>query len=297
MTYSIVARDPDTGALGVAVQTAWFGVGSIVPWARAGVGAVATQSFAEPAYGPRCLAALADGFGAPAALDQAVAADDTPAVRPVGVVAADGSSAALTGESCIDFAGHITGDGFTVQANMMASDTVWQAMSDAYLGSSGPFAGRLLTALRAAQAEGGDASGMISAAMLIVGPARTHEWEGRLLDVRVDQSSDPLGDLAELITAAGAYSAIDTGFTALERGAGNAALADADRALAALPRDENVQFLRAGALFASGDIDGGRAALHELIAKRPTWTTILRGYAARGMLELPPGVGLDDLPA
>ena len=295
MTYSIVARDPDSGALGVAVQTAWFGVGSIVPWARAGVGAVATQSFAEPAYGPRCLAALAAGLGAQAALDQAVEADDTPAVRQVGVVAADGSAAAMTGESCIDFAGHITGDGFTVQANMMAAATVWPAMADTYLASSGPFARRLLATLHAAQAEGGDARGQISAAMLIVGAARTHEWDGRLLDIRVDQSADPLGELAVLLDAAEAYRRIDDGFTALESGAGDAALAEANGALPALPRDENLQLLRAGALFASGDVAAGSAALRELISNRPSWATVVRSYVMRGLIPLPPGVRPDDL--
>jgi uncharacterized Ntn-hydrolase superfamily protein len=168
MTYSIVARDPATGALGVAVQSGTFGVGAIVPWARAGVGAVATQAFAEPAYGPRCLAALAAGAAAPAALEQATAADQAALVRQVGVVAADGTVAARTGEWCIDHAGHLLGDGYTVQANMMASPQVWPAMAAAFGSAAGPFPRRLLAALTAAEQAGGDARGVMSAALLVV---------------------------------------------------------------------------------------------------------------------------------
>lgn len=295
MTYSIVARDPETGALGVAVQTAWLAVGSIVPWARPGIGAVATQSFAEPAYGARVLAALAEGLGAQAALDEAVRADDSPSVRQVGVVGADGSTAVWTGASCIDYAGHVTGDGFTVQANMMASDAVWPAMAEAYLGATGAFPQRLLATLVAAQAAGGDARGVMSAAMLVVDGARTHEWAGRLVDVRVDQSADPLGELAALLAAADAYKRCDDGYSALDSGAADTALADASAALAALPGDENVRFLRAGALFAAGDIEAGRRELRALVDARPSWLTILRSFAEKGLLQLPPGLGAEDL--
>jgi hypothetical protein len=155
MTYSVVARDPASGALGVAVQSCFFAVGAVVPWARPGVGAVATQAFADPAYGHRCLDALAAGSSAAEALDKASAADPAAFLRQVGVVAADGSVAAHTGAGCIDHAGHRTGDGVAVQANMMASPSVWPAMADAYAYATGPR--RLLAALDAAQAAGGDA--------------------------------------------------------------------------------------------------------------------------------------------
>src|SRR5437763_809597 len=201
MTYSVVARDPATGMLGVAVQSCYFGAGAIVPWARPGVGAVATQAIAEAAYGPRCLDALAAGAAAPAALEQATAADPGAGVRQVGVVGADGTVAAMTGDWCIDHAGHLAGDGFTVQANMMASPQVWPAMADAFTASGEPFPRRLLTALTAAQAAGGDARGVMSAAMVVVAARPAESWAGRLVDLRVDRSGDPLGDLERLLTA------------------------------------------------------------------------------------------------
>jgi len=149
VTYSIVARDPGTGLLGVAVQTAMFAAGASVPWARAGVGAVATQAITEGAYGPRCLDVIQGGASAPAALAQGQSADEAALLRQVGVVAADGSVAAMAGEWCIDHAGHLLGDGFAVQANMMASPAVWPAMAEAYQSSPEGFPRRLLAALEA----------------------------------------------------------------------------------------------------------------------------------------------------
>ena len=155
MTYSIVARDPESGALGVAVQSCMFGVGAVVPWARPGVGAVATQAIVEPAYGPRCLDALATGASAAESLDKAVAVDPASFLRQVGVVGADSTVAVASGEGCVDHAGHVVGDGFAVQANMMASTEVWPAMAEAFAVSSDSFPRRLLAALNAAQAAGG----------------------------------------------------------------------------------------------------------------------------------------------
>jgi uncharacterized Ntn-hydrolase superfamily protein len=177
MTYSIVARDPASGTLGVAVQSCFFCVGAVVPWARPGV-------------------------------------------------------AATTGAGCIDHAGHSTGDGFTVQANMMASPSVWAAMADAYTAATGPLPRRLLAALEAAQTAGGDARGVMSAALVVVGSTA---GDGRLVDVRVDRSSDPLGDLARLLDAADAYDRFNRGVDKLFRGDAHAALADVDAGLGILP--------------------------------------------------------------
>src|SRR5262245_10035099 len=167
MTYSIVARDEVSGELGVAVQTCMFAVGSAVPWARAGVGAVATQAIGEAAYGPRCLEGLATGATAAEALAAARDIDPLAVMRQVGVVGVDGTAAAATGELCIDHAGHVVGDGFAVQANMMSTPEVWPAMAAAFRGSSGPLAHRLLAALVAGEAAGGDARGRMSAALLV----------------------------------------------------------------------------------------------------------------------------------
>src|ERR1700730_7764461 len=159
MTYSIVARDPPTGELGVAVQSHWFSVGTVVTWAEAGVGAVATQSFPEPAYGPQALALLTTGLDASTALAALIAADADRERRQVAIVDAGGKIAVHTGEGCIAEAGHATGAAVSVQANMMASASVWPAMLDAYMAAQGEFAERLLAALDAGEAAGGDVRG------------------------------------------------------------------------------------------------------------------------------------------
>jgi uncharacterized Ntn-hydrolase superfamily protein len=308
MTYSIVARDPQTGLLGVAVQTAMFAVGSTVPWARAGVGAVATQAMAEPAYGTRCLDALQAGASAQAALDQAMTADQAALLRQVAVVDANGSAAAFTGEWCIDQAGHIVGDGFAVQANMMASPDVWPAMAAAYgsaapmpeAGSSGldggdrandeaawSFGRRLLAVLEAAQAAGGDARGVMSAALIIVAGQPAEPWAGRLVDLRTDRGEDPLGQLRRLLDAAEAYARFGSAVDALAGGDARAALDAADRGLVLLPGEENLRFIRSGALLAAGDEEAGRAVLRALIDDRPSWAVVVRGFAAKGLLTLP----------
>src|SRR4051812_38242037 len=167
-TYSIVARDPRSGELGVAVQSHWFSVGSVVPWVRAGVGAVATQSIAEPAYGPRALDLLAGGATAPDALARLTREDAEADVRQVAVVDGEGKVACHTGARCIAFAGHAPGDGWSVQANMMRSDSVWPAMADAFPTAQGALAERLLATLEAAEAAGGDVRGRQSAALVVV---------------------------------------------------------------------------------------------------------------------------------
>jgi uncharacterized Ntn-hydrolase superfamily protein len=296
MTYSIVARDASTGQLGVAVQTCMFGVGAIVPWARPGVGVVATQAFAEAAYGPRCLDALAAGASAPVALSSATEADAMSMLRQVGVVSADGSVAATTGDFCIDHAGHIQGGGFTVQANMMASPAVWPAMETAFTQASGPLAHRLLAALAAAEEAGGDARGRMSAALVVVeGDPPSSPGAGRLVDLRVDRSDDPVGDLSDLLVASDAYAAFNRAVDQQFGGDPPAALAILDTALALLPAEENMLFLRAGALVASGRVDDGLSLLRSLIAARPSLEVVVRGFAAKGLITLPDGVSIDDV--
>jgi uncharacterized Ntn-hydrolase superfamily protein len=295
MTYSIVARDPVTGDLGVAVQSGTFGVGTVVPWARPGVGAVATQAIAEPAYGPRCLDTLAAGSSATAALEAAATADAASFLRQVGVVAADGTVAAVTGEGCIDHAGHLLGDGFTVQANMMASPRVWPAMADAFTAAVGPLPGRLLAALEAAQRAGGDARGMMSAALLVVGGQPADPWAGRLVDLRVDRAADPVADLRGLLDASDAYALLAQAVGELFGGGADAALSHVMAGLGMLPGEENLRFLRAGALLARGDLAGGRNELRSLLATRPSWEVIIRSFAAKGLLAVPPDISVDTL--
>jgi uncharacterized Ntn-hydrolase superfamily protein len=202
-TYSIVARDPDTGDLGVAVQSHWFSVGSIVSWAEGGVGAVATQSIAEPAYGPRLLERLRSGEEPRAALDVLLAGDEMASVRQVAAVDADGRVAVHTGEGCIPHAGHLEGDGFSAQANMMASPEVWPAMQEEFTAGAGPLSRRLLATLRAAEDAGGDVRGRQSAALLVV-PAEGDPWH-TVADLRVDDHPDPIEELGRLLDLHDAY--------------------------------------------------------------------------------------------
>jgi len=296
MTYSIVARDASTGELGIAVQTCYFGVGSIVPWARPGVGAVATQAMAEKAYGPRCLEALGSGADAGEALAQAQALDPMPALRQVAVIGAGGTTAVATGEMCLDHAGHAVGDGYSAQANMVSSPEVWGAMATAYERAIGPLPRRVLAALEAGEAAGGDARGRMSAAVLVVdGQVAEDPGGGLVVDLRVDRSEDPLGDLARLLDAADAFAAYDRATDQLFGGDPAGALATIDGALALLPGEENLRFLRSGALVASGAVDEGVAEVRALVAARPTWEAIVRSVADKGLLTLPASVAIDDL--
>ena len=210
MTYSIVARDPATGELGVAVQSHYFSVGSVVPWTESGVGAVATQAFAELSYGPLGLELMRAGKSAPEALRELVAADSGSTRRQVAMVDASGDVAVHTGDLCIAYAGFRTGNGVSVQANMMERDTVPDAMLAAYESASGPLADRLLAALDAAEAEGGDIRGKQSAAMSISsGEKQDAPWKEDKLDLRVEDHPDPLVELRRLVQMHRAYRLAD----------------------------------------------------------------------------------------
>jgi uncharacterized Ntn-hydrolase superfamily protein len=296
VTYSIVARDPETGALGVAVQTCMFAVGATVPWARAGVGAVATQAFAERAYGPRCIASMAAGRSAAEAMTEARGQDPAAAMRQVGVVDAAGEAANFTGELCISFAGNQRGDGYAVQANMMATRDVWPAMASAYEGGSGPFARRLLGALAAGEAAGGDARGAMSASMKIVdGERRDDPTDGVIVDIRVDEHEHPLDELARLLTASDAFAHYFRAVDAIAAGDLEGLRREIGAAHELLPDEENILFVRAGALFFDGRIDEGQAALRALVAARPSWATVIRSFAEKGMIAVPPGFDLEAL--
>src|SRR5207248_3701279 len=210
MTYSIVARDPDTGELGVAVQSMYFQVGPVVPWAEAGVGAVATQSVVNVAFGPLGLELMRGGLSAEQALAAVLAGDAEPEGRQCAMVDAAGRVAAYTGPRATAAAGHRTGDGYSCQANLMERDTVWDAMAAAYENAAGrPLAERLIEALRAAEGEGGDIRGRQSAALLLVSGRPTGRlWEDRLMDLRVEDHEDPVEELARLVRLRTAYLAL-----------------------------------------------------------------------------------------
>jgi uncharacterized Ntn-hydrolase superfamily protein len=272
-TYSIVARDPDSGELGAAVQSHWFSVGSIVTWARPGIGAVATQSIAEPAYGPRLLDALARGAVPGDALGALLAADEAAAFRQVAVLGVDGPPATYSGPGCIAHAGHAVGDDFSVQANMMASDAVWPAMAEAFTHATGPLARRMLEALRAAEAAGGDARGKQSCALVVV-PARGEPWQ-RTVELRVEDHVEPLGELERLLVLHDAY-ALATAGDDLTGAGRHAEAGEAYRAAAALAPDNHELLFWAGlAEFDHGDRVAGLAQMRRAIALQPGWLELL----------------------
>jgi uncharacterized Ntn-hydrolase superfamily protein len=268
MTYSVVARDAGTGDLGVAVQSHYFGVGPVVPWLRAGVGAVATQAMVEVGYGPKALGLLADGVSPDEALRRLTDEDERAATRQVAVVDASGAVATHTGARCIREAGHRTGDGWSVQANMMTNATVPDAMADALQAATEAevdLATRLLAALDAAEAEGGDIRGRQSAALVIVsGDPATPHWE-RLFDVRVDDAAEPLVELRRLVDIRRAYRTFDADHPAMS---GNPEL----------------RFWQAIGMAASQahKVADARAVLDEIYAADPRWRELLRRLPAAG---------------
>jgi uncharacterized Ntn-hydrolase superfamily protein len=292
----MVARDTDSGRLGVAAQSCYFALGSVLPWARAGVGAVATQSMVDPGYGPRCLDLLADGLPAPDALDRVRAADEGRDVRQVGLVDAAGRVASFTGALCIDHLSHAAGDGYSAQANMMAGPGVCEAMAEAFEHATGGLANRLVAALVAAEGKGGDARGQMSAAVIVVEGARhDHPWEGVLTDVRVDHHPDPLTELARLVDVAEAYHLCDVAEAALMRGDAGAALSGAEAGLARLPDEGNLRLSYIAALVGVGRTDEAAREVQALVAERPSWEGILRAITERGLVPLPEGLTIDAL--
>ncbi len=280
-TYSIVARDHETGELGVAVQSHYFSVGSVVTWAEAGVGAVATQSFADPAYGKLGLDLMRAQRSAPDTLAGLVASDPMSAVRQVGMVDAEGRVAAHTGAFAIEEAGHILGDGFTVQANMMLRPTVWPAMAEAYRSTRGELIERLLGALDAAEAEGGDIRGRQSAAILIVaGTNSGRPWADKLYDIRVDDAPEPLKEIRRLVSVARAYIHQRHAQTAMERGDNAAMKHEFEIATRLIGDNAEMRFWYAIGLLGIGEIENGIAMLSELAATDRNWITLalrLRG--------------------
>jgi uncharacterized Ntn-hydrolase superfamily protein len=269
-TYSIVARDPVTGDLGVAVQSHWFSVGTSVPWAEAGVGAVATQSFVDPRYGALGLDMMRAGFTAPEALKGLLAADPDSAVRQVAMVDARGRVAAHTGAKCIEAAGQEVGDQFSVQANLMDRSTVWPAMAKAYREAKGDLADHLLAALRAADKEGGDIRGRQSAALVIVrGKATGHVWEDRLFDLRVEDHPQPVEELARLVQLRRAYVLMDQGDGFVTAGQWPQAQAAYRAAAALAPAIPEMPFWHAVALVNAGKVQEALPIFKAVFAQEP----------------------------
>jgi uncharacterized Ntn-hydrolase superfamily protein len=271
-TYSIVARDPDTGELGVAVQSHWFSVGAIVPWAEAGVGAVATQSLVDPSYGPLGLQIMAAGRDAGQALEGLLKADAHPEIRQVAMIDAAGIVAAHTGSGCIPEAGHRIGENYSVQANLMARDVVPDRMAEAFENATGDLADRMMAALEAAQEAGGDIRGKQSAAILVVsGEPTGRTWEDTLIDLRVEDHAEPLKELARLLNINRGYARMNEGDLAVEHGD----LVKAEEAYGAareiLGDNLEAAYWYAIALCNAGEIDRAIEVFHEVFAEGMHW--------------------------
>ncbi len=290
-TYSIVARDPATGELGVAVQSHWFSVGSLVPWAEAGVGVVATQSFVDPAYGHLGLALLRSGKAAHQVLQALLAADPQPEVRQVAILDAHGGVAVHTGARCIAAAGHLVGSEMAVQANLMDNDRVWPAMKAAYEASKGDLAERLLAALEAAELAGGDIRGRQSAALLVVRAAGSgRPWEDRRFDLRVEDHPQPLAELRRLTTLARAYERMNRGDELAAAGAWEEASAEYAAAAAMAPAIAELPFWHAVTLASGGKFEQARPLFEQVFAREPRWRELVRRLPAAGLLPDDPAL-------
>ncbi len=290
-TYSIVARDPATGQLGVAVQSHWFSVGALVPWAEAGVGAVATQSFVDPSYGPLGLALLRAGRAAPEALAGLLAADGGREVRQVAMIDSEGRVAAHTGASCIEAAGHHVGKDYSVQANMMRNATVWPAMAKAFESAKGDLAERMLAALEAAEASGGDIRGKQSAALIVVSGTPTgRPWQDRLFDLRVEDSAAPLPELRRLVTLARAYALMNEGDLAVEKKDDAGALKAYSAAQAIVPGNAEMTYWTAVSLVGMGKLEEALPLFRRTFAADPSWAELTRRLPKAGLLPDEPAL-------
>jgi uncharacterized Ntn-hydrolase superfamily protein len=290
-TYSIVARDPATGDLGVAVQSHWFSVGSVVTWAEAGVGAVATQSFVEPSYGPKGLALMKQGVAPKEALAQLLTADAQRDVRQVAFVDASGRAAAHTGAKCIPGAGQHVGNGYTTEANLMLTEEVPDAMAKAFEAAKGPLAERMLAALNAAQSVGGDVRGRQSAAILVVrAKASDKPWTDRIVDLRIEDHSEPLKEMSRLLTLHRAYELMNRGDDAVALGKMDDALRFYGSAAAMVPDNDEFVFWTAVTLVANGRTDEALPRFAKAFRMNPSWMILVPRLPAVGQLPETPGL-------
>ncbi|MFQ5604635.1 MAG: DUF1028 domain-containing protein [bacterium] len=284
-TYSIVARDPETGQLGVAVQSHWFSVGSLVTWAEAGVGAVATQSFVDVTYGPLGLDLMRAGRTAPQALEALKVADPHPEVRQVAMIDAQGNVAAHTGEKCIQDAGHFVGDNFSVQANLMLNAKVWPAMKEAFESAKGDLAERMLAALEAAQAVGGDIRGKQSAAILIVkGESSGRPWQDRVMELRIEDHPTPIKELRRLIKLHRAYEHMNQGDLAIEQNDMERALQEYAAAEALFPDNLEMKFWHAVSLVNADRLEESLPIFKQVFAGDKNWATLVPRLPLSGLL-------------
>lgn len=288
-TYSIVARDSATGELGVAVQSHWFSVGSIVSWAEAGVGAIATQSFVNVSFGPRGLELLKQGKTAPEVLTILIDSDEGRDVRQLAIIDAKGNVAAYTGKNCIPAAGHLMGKNYSVQANLMLNDQVWPAMARSFEQSTGPLAERMLAALEAAQQVGGDIRGKQSAAILVVkGQSTGKTWEDRLIDLRVEDHPEPLQEMQRLLKLHRAYEYMNAGDLAIEKNDIPAALKAYSTAEAMFPDNLEMKYWHAVSLVNVGRLSESLPIFKTVFEQDENWLELTKRLPSVGLLKVSP---------
>jgi len=287
-TYSITARDIKTGELAVGVQSHWFSVGTAVPWAEAGVGVVATQSFVDKSYGAKGLTLIRQGYTAQQALDSLIEADEGRDVRQVSIIDNKGNVATYTGKKCIQYASHIKGDNFSVQSNMMLGSKVCESMAAAYVKSEGrPIAERILIAMEAAQKAGGDIRGMQAAALLIVpGKSAGQPWNERSVDLRVDDNPMPLKELSRLYNVHLAYDHMNKGDLAIEKNDMTLAMQEYDAAMKMFPFNLEMQFWTAITLINNKQVSKSLPILKSIYAKDKNWRELTRRLRPVGLLTV-----------
>lgn len=297
MTYSILARDPETGAIGIGVQSHFFGVGRLVGWLESGLGGVATQAFVNVSYGPQGLDVLRSGASANSTLETLVASDELAGYRQVAVVDSEGRVASFTGDRCVPSAGSRHGEQAVAQGNMLASAAVYESMIDAFEASTAPFPERILAALRAAEDAGGDARGSQSAALRVASGKRSSApWEEMLMDVRVDDHLDPIAELARLVSLHQAFDAIGEVLFAPRIMIGafqNVTEAELDSALTALEEarstlgdNQEAAFWKAVLLARAGQSAAAKSLFVEVFATAPQLRSYLNSIAGVGFLDV-----------
>ncbi len=286
-TYSIVARDSVTGEMGVAVQSHWFSVGSLVIYGEAGVGVVATQSLVNPSYGPKGLALMKQGVLPQDALNQLLRADSGAMYRQVAFLNSKGEVASHTGDLCIAEAGHRNGKNFSVQANMMLNNTVWDAMANAFETTKGTLSERILAAMKAAQAEKGDIRGKQSAAILIVKPETTgNSWEDTIMDLRIEDHENPIEELERLMGIHKAYNFMNLGDLAMEVGDSEKAESYYLKAQALFPDNLEIQFWYAINMINNKDVNQAKPILKRIYKADSNWKLLTERLVASKLLEI-----------
>lgn len=286
-TYSIIAVDSITGEIGAAVQSHWFSVGSLVIWAESGVGAVATQSFVNPSYGPRGLELMRSGLSTRQTLDMLLVEDEGREFRQVALIDAEGNSEAYTGEKCIAAAGHLTGKYYSVQANLMLNESVWPAMETAFNNTRGSLAERLVAALEAAQNAGGDIRGKQSAAILVVrGKSTGKIWEDKLIDLRVEDSPDPVKEIKRLLTVHQAYEHMNAGDLAVEKDDEAGALREYSTAEKMQPDNLEMKYWHAVALANMGKLEDALPIFRYIFLQDSNWKTLTPRLLKPGLLKV-----------